>query len=351
MKLFIYADPHVSAYSSIVRSRGSKYSTRLENLIETLNWVESSALEESCDEIVCLGDFFDKSDLNSEEITALGEIRWSTIPHTFLVGNHEMGRSTLEFSSSHLFELIPKCKVIDKPYLLNWRDITFVYLPYILESDRKPLAEYFDSHMRDNIIIFSHNDIAGIQMGKFISQEGFSIEEIENNCRLFINGHLHNGTCIGKNIINLGNITGQNFSEDASLYRHNALILDTSDMSVKWIENPYALNFYKQDMTTYTPEVDDDAAYNLLKGLGPKAVLTLKIRPDEKIFYEDMVSNLDNIIAYRILLDIEAQIPGEVINEKPSSIALDHLSKFSDYVKETIGTDSLVLEELEKVLE
>ena len=34
MKILFYADPHWSTTSSIVQSRGKKYSTRLENLID-----------------------------------------------------------------------------------------------------------------------------------------------------------------------------------------------------------------------------------------------------------------------------------------------------------------------------
>ena len=71
MKILIVGDVHWSTYSSIVRSRGKKYSTRLENLINSVNWAERIADEENCDRIIYLGDFFDKADLTAEEITAL----------------------------------------------------------------------------------------------------------------------------------------------------------------------------------------------------------------------------------------------------------------------------------------
>lgn len=77
MKIFIYADPHWSQYSSILRQRGERYSKRLENLIDSVNWVERTAEEQECSKIVCLGDFFDKAELNAEELTALSEVKWS----------------------------------------------------------------------------------------------------------------------------------------------------------------------------------------------------------------------------------------------------------------------------------
>ena len=57
MRLLYYADPHWSVNSSIIRSRGLKYSKRLENLINSINWVENTARDQGCESIICLGDF------------------------------------------------------------------------------------------------------------------------------------------------------------------------------------------------------------------------------------------------------------------------------------------------------
>lgn len=91
MRICIWGDNHWSQYSSIIRKRGQKYSCRLENSIQSLNWVEKLAVDKNCDMTVCLGDFFDSSSLNAEEITALKDVHWSNLPKYFIVGNHEMG--------------------------------------------------------------------------------------------------------------------------------------------------------------------------------------------------------------------------------------------------------------------
>lgn len=349
MRLLIYADPHWSSYSSIVRSRGEKYSTRLENLIKTVNWVELEAQRQNCDGIICLGDFFDKSELNSEEISALQEIKWSNIRHYMIVGNHEMGRSNLELSSAHLFALIPQCGVIDFPYVINESNNTsLMFLPYVLEKDRKPLKEYFDGiEPCNNKIIFSHNDISGIQMGKFISTTGFSIEEIEENCNLFINGHLHNGAEIGSNIINVGNITGQNFSEDAFIYDHKAYILDTDEKSIIPIVNPHAMNFYKLDLTDLRPVIDDKEIQNKLSSLHYPAVVTVKINPDINFIVRDLLTTCDNIIECRLITDGVKGV--ESIESLDNTINLDHIQKFQMYVMDNISKDELTLNELERV--
>lgn len=349
MKLFIYADPHWSSYSSIVRSRGEKYSTRLENLIKTMSWIEVEAITRGCDIVVCLGDFFDKSELNSEEVTALQEVGWNELPHWFIVGNHEMGRGNLEHSSSHLFSLLPTASVVDEVKFYNTNDTTIVSIPYILESNRKSLKEYLGNYpLKENVIILSHNDIAGIQMGQFVSTAGFSIEEIEENCNLFLNGHLHNDTEIGKKIINVGNITGQNFSEDAFTHSHKAFILDTDEKTLTPIANPHAMNFYKLDLTDLRPVIDDKTIQNTLSSLHYPAVVTIKINPDINFIVKDLLATCENIIECRLITDgTKGTEPIESINNE---INLDHIQKFQMYVMENIGRDELTINELERVL-
>ena len=350
MRYFVFADPHWSSYSSIVRSRGESYSTRLENLIKTINWIELEAQRQNCDAVICLGDFFDKSELNSEEITALQEIKWADMKHYMLVGNHEMGRNDLEISSAHLFTLIPNVAVIDVPYMYNEQNNTSImFLPYVLENNRKPLKEYFDvMEQCENRIIFSHNDIAGIQLGNFVSTSGFSIKEIEENCNLFINGHLHNGTEIGHKIINVGNITGQNFSEDAYKYQHKAIILDTDDKSLVEVVNPHAMNFYKVDLTSLQPTIDDIKIQNSLTELKYPAVATIKINPDIDFIVKDILSTCNNIIECRLITE---GISNNIVTIDTQNIesSLDHIRKFQQYVCDNFGTSELVLNELERV--
>lgn len=354
MRYLIYADPHWSSYSSIVRSRGYKYSTRLENLIKSINWIEATAYSEECDAIICLGDFFDKCDLNSEELTALQEIQWAEKDHYFITGNHEMGRSSLEFSSAHLFNLCPKAKTIDEVECIKepYNDTNIVFLPYILEMNRVKLNTYLNGCKdANNIIIMSHNDIKGIQMGQFISKEGFDVEEIENECSLFINGHLHNGTSIGKNIINLGNLTGQNFSEDGFKYKHQCMLLDTTTRSISYIDNPYAFNFYKLDFTCYQNNEHDRAEIvkNLTK-LGENAIITVKCKSDILEFVRDMIKSSSNfILESRIIIDLSTdRISEESLVEEDLSI--NHITKFVDYIKSELGVSDLIIDELNQVV-
>lgn len=353
MKLMVYADPHWSVTSSIVRSRGEKYSTRLENLIKSVQWVEDTAKDRYCDAVVCLGDFFDSEQLCSEEITALGEIMWSSCNHYFIVGNHEIGRGDSLFSSSMVFDMLPKCCVIDKVTeipIYDHKDTKIICVPYILEKNRKPLSEYLSEVSGVNgcetTIVFSHNDIKGIQMGMFKSTEGFDIQDIRDNCNLFVNGHLHNGGVVAPGVINLGNLTGQNFSEDGYKYEHTAMYIDTVTHEVEWIVNPHALNFYKVDLSTHTEENDASVMCELSMLRFP-AVASIKVHPSNELFVKDLLSTMDNIIESRVALDMSS-----VTHSAEDTIVRvdsDHINKFIEFVHTNLECTDIIIEELNKI--
>lgn len=351
MKLGICGDVHFCKYSSIVRSRGKKYSTRLENLIESVNWFEHLCEENNCDIAVYLGDFFDQSELDAESITALKEIKWNDLSHTFLVGNHECGLGSLEYNSAEIFSLCPSATIISKPSTFEIDNTQVVFLPYILETDRKPIEEYLEETNKKRVI-FSHNDIAGIQLGQIVSKNGFSIEKIENNCDLFINGHLHNGSKITNKIINLGNITGQNFSEDAFIYSHNAMVLDLDDLSYKLIINPYALNFYKLD---FTEKNDIDYINDVSNKIKNNAIVNVKVYADDSGIeciktrflpdyeYKGFPKHC-NIICGKLQLEYRKE--NVEVEEESSLITTDYFQQFQKYIIDNVSSSDIIKEEL-----
>ena len=350
MKILICGDNHWSQYSSIVRQRGEKYSLRLENQIKSINWVEALAVEQECACIIHLGDFFDAPNLCSEEITALKEIEWAEyMPHYFLVGNHEIGTRNLQFNSVNVLTNNTPYEVIDKITNKYWEDIEAVFIPYMFEGDKPELSTLFKTNATKKII-FSHNDIKGIQMGQFISKEGFDIDDIKNSCSLFINGHYHNGEKIG-NIINCGNLTGQNFGEDASKYDHVALILDTEIMRVAVFENPYAFNFYKLDF--YGADID---YINIIsEELKRNAVCSIKCSEKDLHYlkcrfgneHDDIIPECNKIVCSRFVIVPETSTSGATVSEELSQV--DHLNLFREYILQTLGNSEVITSELAEV--
>jgi len=336
VKYLIYSDCHFSQYSSIVRTRGYKYSTRLENLIKSISWAEHLADDEDCDMIINLGDTFDRPDLNSEELTAFQDIYFSSKPHIILTGNHDASISNLEFSSAQIFKSIDAKVITGIESMEINNKVDFYFIPYLTTDKLKPLADIVFGDKKK--VIFSHNDLAGIQYGKFTSQSGFDVKDILNNCTLFINGHLHNSCVIEDKIILVGNLTGQNFNEDATKYDHYVYILSIDDAGAITVEphiNPHAFNFYKININTKS----DLSKLNALKQ-NPVLSITCNSKLLQKV--TDII-NSKNVIEYRLITTYsDSNTEEPTINFKVE----DHLQQFINYVQTKIPPSDILSEEL-----
>ena len=338
MRLLLCGDVHWSTHSSILNERGERYSKRLECLIDSIDWVENVAADRKVDKIIYLGDFFDKSSLTSEELSALAEVEWrKDIQHVFIVGNHEGSNADLSYNSATVmagagFKVISQASYDED-------DGSVFYLPYVIESNRKSLAEYLDG--RKPKLILSHNDLAGIDYCGFETKDGFSIDEITENCGLFVNGHLHNcGTYANKKIIDIGNITGQNFNEDGFRYKHHVMIIDTESLGFEYVDNPTAMNFHKGAYEELKPKFDKLS----------NAVLSISVKQADfdraKAELEGMKDS-GVVLAYRLHLEREIQNESAVANIAEKA---DYLGEFKKFVLNEIGSSDLVKEELSEVL-
>jgi len=354
MKILCYSDNHWCQYSSILRKRGDEYSLRLDNQIKSINWAEDLAEKLNCRMIVHCGDFFDKESLNSMEITALNDLFFcDNAEHIMLVGNHEIGINTSEFSSTHLFGLKDTFSIINEPRILELdEDTQLCFLPYILEYNREPLNSYFVDTNKKRII-FSHNDIAGITLGKFITKNGFSISEIEDCCDLFINGHIHNESRISSKIFNIGNLTGQNFSEDGFVYDHCVFVIDTVTLKIDVYKNPYAINFYKVDFT----ENDSIEYINEISSKMKNAVVTIRCKEKNYEYLkkrfgsevDELVPHHNSIIECRFII-VPDNTDEETVMENNLQLSVDHIKEFKNYILQELGSLDIVKEEIEEIL-
>lgn len=345
MRFLIYTDVHFSEYSSIIRNQSYNYSYRLENLIKSINWAEQLAESQECDSVICLGDFFDKPDLNSRELTALQEINWAKLPHTFLVGNHEASISSLRYNSVTALQN-NGFKIITEPILEHTDNCDILYIPYVVEDERKDLSDYwksfdFDPTKSDNRkkFIMTHNDIKGINYGAFLSENGFDINDFANHCTLCFNGHIHNcGLFLDKHLINVGNLTGQNFNEDSTKYSHNVCIVDSIEGTFDLIENPYALNFYKFDM--------DESNISLLSNIKDNAIVSIHCSKDLRENIKRIVEDNDKIAVYRLTIKYDNLNKTEDAEILYSS---DYISKFIAFCKDHIEDQEILDFELKEI--
>lgn len=340
MKLLIVGDVHWSQYSSIIRERTDRFSMRLENLIQSVNWVEKTAAEYNCDAVIYLGDFFDRAELNAEEITALKYIRWAYVQHYFLCGNHEMGDKYHNISSAKIFDLMVGFGVVDEPSSLVGDNCEICFIPYITEDERKPFSEYCHKPLNGKkVYVMSHNDLQ-MQYGEYKSVNGFTIDEIESveYCKRFFNGHLHNRTLASPKVENVGNLTGQNFGENALIYNHGVVLYDTKDDTERFIENPYAFNFYKLT----EKHILGDICLGYLNSNAIVSMTCTESNYDTVKEWLDENAKISRIQVQRDVSNISTEVKEELTK-------IDHLEKFREYVNSTIGNDELVQSEIGEV--
>ena len=344
MKIALIGDVHWSETSSILRRYGDKYTLRLENLIKSVQWAEDTAVQNNCDQIIYLGDFFDRADLRAAEITALKEIKWNALPHKFLLGNHEIG-GIKEFYNS-VNALSSTGKIIDKPEIETGDTWRIIYLPYIEEKGRLPITDYI-SEIEDAdksslfTILLSHNDIKGINYGIVESTKGFSISDMENNCNICINGHIHNRGYVSDSVLNIGNLTGQNFGEDGFEYSHGILILDTDEVKLTAYDNPNAIYFYKV-------EINSEKDIGKLHKISNDAVVAIRCKEEYVLPVRTILMSKSNILESRITL-----IPSQNSNDSAISqvelVNVDHIALFNNFIIEQLGNSNIVKEELQEI--
>ena len=293
---------------------------RLSYCVDSLNWVEKLAEERKVDKIIYVGDFFDRADINSDEITALDKVNWAKCEHIIIVGNHELSKET---NSVTLLKFLG-FNVIDK--VENIDDI--LYIPYLYDTD-----DFDYSILKGADLVISHNDIAGIQVGKFKTVKGFDLEKLKES-KLFINGHIHNGSYLAKNVLNIGNFVGLNFSEDAFKYSHNVALVDNE--KVELIENPHTLNFYHLTKLSELTKIKDNAVVSFRCSRDDVDKVTKKLETNKKVKY------------FKILLFSEQKKTNTPVKEEELN-KVNHIELFHTFMLDKLGDETMIKEEVESV--
>lgn len=261
MKVGLYTDSHFCKSSSIISGKNNSTEGRLNNLIESFKWINTRFDEVGA--IVDLGDLTDSTSLSSEEITALSECNLNN--HIHILGNHSGSSADGLYNTINMYDF-----VLTKPSeLLHYSNTTIWALPYI--NNPTQVRDYLPNINPDKDIILSHNDIKGIYYGNHAqSTSGFEVDDILNSCRLFINGHIHSGSWVVQDrILNLGAMTGLNFSVNNPQWTPSVAILDTSTYKVDIITNPKAIVFQKiecksiNDLIAQLDKLDSKLSYAL----------------------------------------------------------------------------------------
>lgn len=344
MKLCIYTDPHISQHSSILTGYDSDtgMSLRLVNLVNTFSWINEIAKEYKCDRIISLGDTTDKSYLNAAEITAMDMCNMTD--HYLILGNH--CRDSLDGSVNSI-NTYPH--VFSNPYLLNENVLLLPYDPH-----HTPIDSILKNFGKDSIdIILSHNDIKGaVYSSNYSSSTGYEQSDILSSCKLFINGHIHTPSDVVTNrIINLGSITGLNFSS-SNLGR--VMILDTESLEYEYLTNPYSLIFLKYYVRS---ESDILKFSNRLSELSQYSVV-LHVVVEESLLHDvtQLIELYSNILASRLNLEYQRDTytpsPSDnSVSESKFTLTNSNESIISKYVQYLNTSSFLTSDELSTLSE
>lgn len=228
-KIIISADIHFCKRESLVDNR-------YPFLQKSIEWVDGLAADYHFD----LGDFFNTSHLTAEDVAVLDAIKFKNMWHC-ITGNHEQdGHNSLlkYFRDIHV--------VYEKPQLKNFgKDVGWVlFIPYT--KTPTPLSELLKKLPQgETCIVCSHCDFVGM----FGTEEGagYTLDEINEDARIkaWFNGHYHQRMILSNKIVVVGNLCGQNFTQNFD--PHGVLVYDTADGTYEFVENPYALMFGKMD--------------------------------------------------------------------------------------------------------
>ena len=231
--------------------------------------------------------------------------------------------------------------IINRPTGIVIENNTYYFIPYFIDSDRPSFKEMIDDMKVESCgkkIVFSHNDIAGINYAGFISKSGFNKEEIESSCDLFLNGHLHNGQKISDKIYNLGSFSAHNFTNDSFNYKYGAWILDTDDMSLEFIENPFSLNFYKLSIV-------EESDLKQLSKIKNNSVLSIRYSTHLANELESKLSKIKEklIVTPRMMAIRETANAAEI---KIQDLRSNHLERLVTFCRQALDNSDILEAEL-----
>lgn len=248
MKVGIYADAHFSLNSSIILGQSNSLEGRLEHLVDSFGWMYGLFRDHGVDLIVDLGDLADSYVLRAEEITAISRALSLNpgIEEVHVLGNHERLDFDGNISSINFVDSFPRQRVVSSVETLDLGGRTATLLPYSNGYD-----DAFVEGLPATDYLFSHIDIFGSNTGLWSLREGVRPTVLANRFGLTVNGHIHNGSWVipGK-VLNLGSISGQNFSSRQIEWNPSVAVLDTETSGVELFANPHALVFVNSSCST-----------------------------------------------------------------------------------------------------
>ena len=330
-KVLIYTDLHCSYNSSILplfQNDKSKYTIRLNMILNTGRWLSQLAEEQNVDIIINGGDTFDNIVVKAEELECISEFFWCfsdlDIPHYITVGNHEKVNDN--FNATEILSNYPNLVIISSPTKIV---PGISILPYMNSKEVTPnmLKEI------SNDLLVSHIDIQGSCLrDSYILDSGVNPELLAEYFKFVANGHLHTAEKLQttqNEVWNIGGVSSISFVDNQE-YIPSCVIYDTKTNTFERFNNPHSILFRRFTV---------DSIKELLKELKSlnkdyKYALTIKyINYDIKSELQTTLEKKKNVIAFKL---VNAFVNENKVSSESAAINtnIDVPSKFIDFLNE-----------------
>ena len=316
-KIIISSDFHLKFSAQFDRMTENNLPSRLEEIIESVNWVVETGKKHKATIFIGCGDVFDASEkLNTKEGLAIMKmfqhIKSKYSNAFFLVGNHD------QISSNHnILDLFsPIVKVFSKPSFIDVPGSRLFLLPYLRESEDtyKAVKDFEAYDCPGKKYMFGHFWDTSIMS---VDAEAIDISKINTGFfdRVFL-GHYHVPTANVENkIIYVGTLLNKRFNE---IGPKGCWILDTETNKLDFYKNPNSPDFII---------TQDTNILNSLETLTEQAYYRVACDPSNVLEVTKLLSNVKGfeLISKEAEDGISSKISIMNIEKKNSSSLKDYI--------------------------
>lgn len=256
MKIVLSTDYHLKFSTQFDRVTERGLPSRLEEIIDSVNWVVETGKKHRATTFVGLGDIFDASErLNTKEGLAIMEmfqhIKAKFANNFFLVGNHD--QISAEHNILDLFSSI--VKVYSKPSFVDVQGARLFFLPYIRESEDvyKALKGFEALDCPGKKYAFCHFWDSSVMS---VDPEAIDLSKVNVNFfdRIFL-GHHHVPTSnLASKVVYVGTLLNKKFNETGP---KGCWILDTETNHISFYKNPHSPEFFQAMDTTILTDIEN----------------------------------------------------------------------------------------------
>lgn len=283
MKISLFTDIHWGAKGNSTQHN--------EDCLDYIEWFKNKTIEEECDAIVFMGDWFEnRNSINVSTLNysfdGLTRLDALDIPIYFCVGNHDLyHRSNRSLYSTYHFGTFKNVKIVND--IVAEKDMLFS--PYLFREEYAELAKIIES--KKPKYVFGHFEFRNfIVTGSDRKMEHGPDHSLFSGPKYIFSGHYHKRQALD-NVIYIGNTFPTNYGDAWDDSRGMSILdTDTDDVDfIDWTDGPkyrkIKLSSILSDPSVSFPEkcrvrcsIDIDIGYSEAQSMREELIKQLNLR-------------------------------------------------------------------------